>query len=97
MVDSTPTEQGPPSTIPSILPSISSSISAALVGLGRPEVFPEGAATGRSAAARMARVTGWSGQRIPTVSRPAVVTSGTISRRSRIMVSGPGQNRSASV
>ena len=57
MVDSTPTRQGPPSTMPSILPSISSSMSAALVGLGRPEVLPLGAATGTPAARIIARVT----------------------------------------
>ena len=95
MVDSTPTVQGPPSTMPSIFPSISSSISAALVGLGRPEVLPEGAATGTPAAAMMARVTGWAGQRMPTVSSPAVTASGTMGLRRRIMVSGPGQNFSA--
>ena len=91
MVDSTPTVQGPPSTMASIFPSMSSHMWAAVVGLGRPEVFPEGAATGMSAASRMARHTGWEGQRIPTVSSPAVTTSGTTSRRGRIMVSGPGQ------
>ncbi len=95
MVDSTPTVQGPPSKMPSIFPSISSSIWAAQVGLGRPEVFPEGAATGVPAAAITALVTGWSGQRIPTVSSPAVTTSGTQGRRFRMMVSGPGQKRSA--
>ena len=91
MVDSTPTAQGPPSTTASILPSMSSSIWAAVVGLGRPEVFPEGAATGTWATRRMARHTGWAGQRIPTVSSPAVTTSGTRGFRRKIMVSGPGQ------
>ena len=75
---------------------MSSIMCRAQVGLGRPEVFPLGAATGVSAAAIMARVTGWSGQRTPTVSSPPVVRRGTQSRRGRIMVSGPGQNRSAS-
>ena len=95
MVDSTPTAHGPPSTMPSILPSISSAMWPAVVGLGRPEVLPLGAATGTPAASMMARVTGWSGQRTPTVSSPPVVCRGTFSRRGRIMVSGPGQNRSA--
>ena len=72
MVDSTPTEQGPPSKMASILPSMSSSMWAAVVGLGRPEVFPEGAAPGTSAAWITARHRGWAGQRIPTVSSPAV-------------------------
>ena len=57
MVDSTPTAQGPPSTIPSIFPSISSSTCRAVVQLGRPERLAEGAATGTSAARRMARIT----------------------------------------
>ena len=62
---------------------------AAVVGLGRPEVFPDGAATGTSAASRMARHTGWEGQRIPTVSSPAVTTSGTMGFRRKIMVRVP--------
>ena len=95
MVDSTPTEQGPPSTMASILPSMSSAMWAAVVGLGRPEVLPDGAATGTSAAWRIARHTGWEGQRIPTVSIPAVTTSGTMGLRFRIMVSGPGQQARA--
>ena len=52
---------------------------------------------GTSAAAMMARHRGWAGQRIPTVSSPAVTTSGTRDLRGRIMVMGPGQNRSARV
>ena len=64
---------------------------AAVVGLGRPEVFPDGAATGTSAASRMARHTGWEGQRIPTVSSPAVTTSGTMGFRRKIMVRVPAR------
>ena len=79
----------------SIFPSMSSHMCPAVVGLGRPEVLPDGAATGMSAASRMARHTGWAGQRMPTVSSPAVTASGTTGLRLRIMVSGPGQNRSA--
>ena len=79
----------------SIGPSISSSMWAAVVGLGRPEVLPLGAATGTPDASMMARVTGLSGQRTPTVSSPPVVRRGTLSRRGRIMVRGPGQKRSA--
>ena len=82
--------------MPSIFPSMSSSMSARQVGLGRPEVLPDGAATGVPAASRMARVTGCAGQRMPTVSSPAVTASGTMSRRFKIMVSGPGQKRRAS-
>ena len=96
MVDSTPTEQGPPSRIASILPSISSSICWAVVGLGFPEVFPEGAAMGTSASRISRRAIGWLGQRIPTVSNPPVVRFGTLERRDSTMVSGPGQKRSAS-
>ena len=96
IVDSTPTAHGPPSNMPSILPSMSSIMSLMHVGLGRPEVLPEGAAMGTSAAAMIARVTGWFGQRTPTVSRPPVVRSGTMGLRGRIIVRGPGQNRSAS-
>ena len=96
IVDSTPTAHGPPSNIPSILPSMSSIMSAMHVGLGRPDVLPEGAAMGTSAAAMTARVMGWFGQRTPTVSNPPVVRSGTMGFRGKIMVSGPGQNFSAS-
>ena len=91
MVDSTPTEQGPPSTMASILPSMSSRMWSAVVGLGRPEVFPEGAAMGTSARRMSSWHRGWDGQRIPTVSSPAVTASGTMSFRGRIMVMGPGQ------
>ena len=96
MVDSTPTEQGPPSTMASILPFISSSMCSAVVGLGRPEVFPEGAATGTWDRAMISRHSGWEGQRMPTVSIPAVTTSGTMSFRFKIMVMGPGQKAWAS-
>ena len=95
MVLSTPTPQGPPSKMASIFPSISSHMCWAQVGLGRPEVLPEGAAMGTSACRITSRVKGWSGQRTPTVSSPPVVTLGTLARRWRIMVRGPGQNRSA--
>ena len=95
IVDSTPTLHAPPSKMPSIFPSISSTMSAAVVGLGRPEVLPDGAATGTPAARMTASVTGWFGQRTPTVSSPPVVRYGTTSFFGRIMVSGPGQNSSA--
>ena len=83
--------------MPLILPSISSSICWAVVGLGLPEVLPLGAATGIPASRMMASVMGWLGHRTPTVSNPPVVRRGTMSRRGRIMVSGPGQKRSAKV
>ena len=66
-----------------------------MVGLGRPEVLPEGAATGTSAAAMTCLVTAQSGQRMPTVLRPAVTASGTMGFRGNIMVRGPGQKRRA--
>ena len=80
----------------SIRPSISSHMCEACVGLGRPEVLPEGAAMGTPAASITASVSGWLGQRTPTVSSPPVVRRGTISRRGSIIVSGPGQNSAAS-
>ena len=80
----------------SIFPSMSSIMCRAVVGLGFPEVFPEGAAMGTRAARMTARQMEWSGQRIPTVSSPAVTTSGTAGFRRRTMVSGPGQKRLAS-
>ena len=73
-----------------------------VVGLGLPEVFPEGAAMGVWASRITSRHSGWAGQRIPTVSSPAVTAAGTILVPSpaflqgSIMVSGPGQNALAS-
>ena len=96
IVDSTPTAQGPPSTTPLIRPSISSSTSWAVVQLGRPERLALGAAMGMPASRMIASVTGWLGQRTATVSSPAVVSSGMMGRRFRIIVSGPGQNFLAS-
>ena len=96
MVDSTPTVQGPPSTMPSMRPSMSSMTSWARVQLGRPERLALGAAIGTPASRMMAVATGWSGQRMATVSSPAVVASGTMGLRRRIIVRGPGQKRRAS-
>ena len=94
-VDSTPTEQGPPSTMAGILPAMSSSTSRALVGEGLPEVLAEGAARGTPAASMMARATGWEGIRMPTVSSPAEVRPGTAADFFTTIVSGPGQKCSA--
>ena len=77
-------------------PSMSSSTSCAVVQLGRPDRLALGAAMGTPASRMMASVTGWLGQRTATVSSPAVVSSGMMGRRFRIMVSGPGQNFLAS-
>ena len=96
IVDSTPTSQAPPSTMPSIFPHISSRTCSAVVQLGRPEMLALGAATGTPAFSMMARVTAWSGHLMPTVSSPPVVRSGTQGFFFRIIVSGPGQKRSAS-
>ena len=95
-VDSTPTEQWPPSTTASILPSRSASTCSAQVGLGLPEALALGAARGGPLCSIIALAQGCEGIRIATVDRPAVTASGTISDRSEIIVSGPGQNLSAS-
>ena len=95
-VDSTPTAQGPPSTTAGILPRISSSVSRAVVGEGLPEVLAEGAASGQPDSRMISLAMGWEGIRMPTVSSPAEVTAGIRSDFSITMVSGPGQNRSAS-
>ena len=55
-----------------------------------------GAASGTPAAAISRRATGCDGTRTPTVSSPPVTTSGTSRRLGKTIVSGPGQNRSAS-
>ena len=58
MVDSTPTEVGPPSMTTSIRPASSASTWAASVGLTCPERLAEGATTGPPAASIRARATG---------------------------------------
>ena len=55
-----------------------------------------GAAMGTPAAAISLRATGCSGSRTATVSSPALTLAGTRSERGKIIVSGPGQNASAS-
>ena len=67
------------------------------MGLGRPDRLADGAAMGSPLARIMALATGWEGIRTATVSRPAVVASGIRGSRGRIIVSGPGQNRSANL
>ncbi len=58
-----------------------------------PKRFADGAATPPPNASSSASATGWSGTRMPTVSRPPVASASTRSglRRTTI-VSGPGQN-----
>ena len=96
MVDSSPTATAPPSRIMSIFPPRSSATWRAEVGLGRPEVFAEGAAIGSPAARIRALAFGSSGSRIATVSSPPLVSRGTASLFGKIMVSGPGQKAAAS-
>ncbi|EFR83444.1 conserved hypothetical protein, partial [Listeria monocytogenes FSL F2-208] len=69
----------------------------AVVGLGFPERFALGAATGTFAAFINARLTGCSGMRTPTVDKPAETFAAKLSFfKGRITVSGPGQNFSMS-
>lgn len=93
-VDSRPTSAGPPWRIHGMRPFISSTTAFQVVGLGRPDRFAEGAATGTPHAFRKACATGWAGHRTPTVSRPADTSSGIAACRGTITVNGPGQNRS---
>ena len=96
-VDSTPTAQGPPSKIIGIRPSMSSIICWAAVGDGRPERLPLGAAIGSPLSRMSAWATGFDGKRMPTVERPAEVTSGIRADFGRTIVIGPGQKASASL
>ncbi len=65
---------------------------AAAVGLMRPKRFALGAASGRPKARTTSAKSGCALIRTATVSRPAVTIGGTISRRGRTIVRGPGQN-----
>ena len=91
-VDSTPTSDSPPSTIAAILPFMSSITREALVGLGLPERFADGAASGNPHSSIILLATGFDGNLMPTVSSPPLVTSGILSDLGIIMVNGPGQN-----
>ena len=75
----------------SIFPSKSSMTCCASVGLGFPEIFALGAAIGHPERRTSSRQEAPRGIRIPTVSRPPVVTFGMISFAGTIMVIGPGQ------
>ena len=79
-----------------ILPSISRRTCSAVVVDGRPEVFAEGAASGTPAVRIRSRASGWDGRRMPTVSSPHETSFGMQPPLGTIMVSGPGQNASAS-
>jgi hypothetical protein len=85
---------GPPSRIRSIRPWRSSQTCLAMVGLGRPNLFAEGAAMGTALSSMSLLATGWLGMRTATVSNPPVVTVGTLSVLGKTSVSGPGQNLS---
>src|SRR5699024_11433753 len=82
-VDSTPTFAAPPSNIAAIFPSISSLTCVALVGLGFPDTFALGAATGRLTAISSARAAGWLGILKPTIYNPAVTKVGAVQLLSR--------------
>ena len=98
MVDSMPTDVGPPSRIRSIRPRRSLSTCAAVVGETWPERLADGATTGLPSARRRPRATGWSGTRMAMLSSPAVARSATgqFGRLFSTSVSGPGQNAAAS-
>ena len=96
IVDSMPIPTGPPSKIIGILPSRSSFTWEASVGLGLPDVFALGAAIRHPLSSINFNATGCFGIRIATVSIPPVVSYGTFSFFQTIIVSGPGQNASAS-
>ena len=92
MVDSTPHVQLPPSRMSGIRPVISAAVIAAVVGLGRPEMFAEGAAIGTPAARMSRRATSWAGQRTPTVDSPPVTSGGICAAFGTMTVMGPGAN-----
>ena len=93
---SRPTSLAPPSRTASILPSISFITCCAVVGLGEPEIFAEGAARTVPDSRIIACAVLWLGKRIATVSSPAETSFGITSDFFIIIVSGPGQNASAS-
>ena len=64
---------------------------AAVVGLGLPDVFALGAASGKPHFLIISCAIGWDGILIATVSSPAQTSFGIISLFGSIIVSGPGQ------
>ena len=76
-VDSIPTVVGPPSRIMSAPSPSAFSTCSAVVGDSSVKRFALGAAIGTPAATSSASATGCAGMRTPTVSSPAVTTSGT--------------------
>ena len=95
-VDSMPFSDGPPS-ITITLPKNSSSTCCAVVGETWPDTFADGAEIGVSNAANNILATGWDGQRIAIVSKPPQADFGTDCFLGSTIVSGPGQNCSASM
>src|ERR1700733_11522084 len=91
-VDSIPTCDWPPSTIKGIFPSKFLRTCSAFVGEMEPDKFALGAASGKLHSRITAWMNGWDGQRMPTVSPPAVTIFGIFFARGKIKVNGPGQN-----
>src|SRR5829696_5967245 len=96
IVDSSPTLLGPPSMIRSTRSPSAARTCAAVVGETDPNRLADGAAIPPPNARRSSRASGCAGTRRPTVSRPPVTASGTRGPRRRMIVSGPGQQASAS-
>lgn len=90
-VDSRPTRASPPLRMHGTRPFISSRAADHVVGLGRPDRFADGAATGMPHARKNARATGCAGQRTPTVFKPAVTSGGISTCLGTITVNGPGK------
>ena len=80
--------------IAAILFCKSSNTSVPQVGLGRPEVFAEGAAIGTPASSINCWATFKLGIRIATLSSPAVTLSGKPVALGKTKVKGPGQKLS---
>ena len=81
-----------PLTIASILPSMSSATSSNIVGLGLPERLALGAAIGTPAASIISAASHLAGHLTATVSKPPVVTSGTLGFLRSTKVIGPGHS-----
>ena len=97
IVDSRPIRDGPPSRIERIRPPSPWRTCSAVVGLTYPNGLALGAARGVPAARMSRRKRGWDGMRTATLSRPADTMPGTAGFLGSTRVSGPGQNRRASL
>ena len=98
MVDSSPAQVGPSSSISGTAAPRLAATCSARVGLMPFERLALGAARGLPVACRSARIARWSGTRIATVGSPAVTSLaiGAPARSGRTSVSGPGQKAAAS-